>query len=161
MLYIHLLIFMISGVGVILLCALAAIFGSVAVIWMTGIPRDNSSLAIFTILIWAPLCFFMVPRYGRIFAKHVAARCPNCRTWAARMMFTHPISFRCSACGKHTKLQVFLDGGLTQDCPKCGEHLCFKPTGGKIPSGPRQLLAFRCSECGHFDYGEEPPINTA
>ena len=159
MLYIHLLLFMISGVGVILLCALAAIFGSVAVIWVTGLPRDNGSLAIITVLIWAPLCFFIVPRYGRIFAKQVGARCPYCRAWAARMMFTHPISYRCLACGNRSKLQVFLAGGLAQDCPKCGEHLSFKPTGGNIQSGSNRLLAFRCGKCGHFDYGEEPPMN--
>lgn len=159
MLYLHLLIYVVSTVGVILLCVLAALGGSVAVISATGIPRDNSVLAPIAILIWAPLCILAVHRYSRIFAKHFAGRCPNCRTWAAHLMFTHPISFRCSTCGEWTKTNVHFPS-INEDCPSCGEHQSFRWTGGSIQSGSRQLLAFRCGKCTHFDYRERPPADT-
>ena len=74
------------------------------------------------------------------------------------MLFTHPVSYRCSNCGTVRKLKIFLEGGTYQDCPNCSGEMSFRPTGSRQNAGRNELLGYRCSKCGHFDYCEEPPM---
>ena len=157
MLYAHFLFVVIVLLAAILLCGVVALFGMFGLKMMTGFPNDNTGYALVTALICLPLFIIVTSRCGRLLARHVPGKCPYCNTWAARMLFTHPISYHCTACGKPTKLKVFLEGGLTQDCPKCLGENCFRPTGSRQNSGPKGLLGFKCQECGHFDYCEDPP----
>ena len=161
MLYVHLFLFLTVILAVTLLCGAVALGALVAIVSVTGFPSSNTGYALVTAAFLLPLWYLVMPRCGRLFAKLIPGICPSCKAWGTRMLFTHPISYRCSACGKLTKLTVFLGDGLTQDCPKCGGHHCFEPTGSKIQSGPEELLAFRCKKCGHFGYGEKPPLNMA
>jgi len=154
MLYAHLLLRAVVVVFAAFVSMVVAIF---AVATVTG---DLKEFWLVTAAIWVLLFFGLAYCLGHL-ASSVPSRCPRCKSWSAYMLHTHPISYRCSACGERTKLRLYFDSGLTQDCPSCAGRMCFEYTGSTIDSGPEPLLGFKCKKCGHLDYCVSPPPSMA
>lgn len=154
MLYAHLLLYAVVVVSAVFVSMVVAVFA--VAIFTSNLKEFWLVIAAITMLLFVGLATCL----GHLVSS-VPSRCPRCKTWSAYMLRTHPISYRCTACGERTKLRLYFDSGLTQDCPSCAGQMCFEYTGSTTDSGSEHLLGFKCKKCGHFDYCESPPPNMA